>query len=93
MKNTSDFILDLKHEMCNIFYTFLRPKANAIIYWGSVTDIDFTTEPSKYGRSISLQPQEELFFTLVRLRCGFQIKDLYVRFNISTSTISRIIIT
>ena len=54
---------------------------------------NFITEPSKYGRSRSLHPQEELFLTLVRLRCGLPIEDLSVRFNISTSTISRIIIT
>ena len=81
------------YEMCKIFYTFLQPEANAIIYWGSVKNIDFTIEQSKYGRSRSLQPQEKLFLTLVQLCCGFQIEDLSVRFNISTSTISRIIIT
>ena len=80
-------------EMFNIFYIFLQPGANALIYRGSVANIDFTTEPSKYGRSRSLQPQEELFLTLVRLRCGLPIEDLSVRFNISTSTISRIITT
>ena len=79
--------------MFNIFYTFLQPGANAVIYWGSVTNVDFTTEPSKYGRSRSRQPQEEVFLTLVRLRCGLPIKDLSVRFNISNSTISRTIIT
>ena len=93
MKHTSNFILNLKHEMFNIFYTFLQPGANALIYLGSVTNTDFTKEPSKYGRSRSLQPQEELFFTLVRLCCGLPIEDLSVRLNISTSTISRIVIT
>ena len=62
------------------------------ILWDSATNVDFTTEPSTYGRLRSLQPQEELFFALVRLHCGLPIEDLSVRFNISTSTISRIII-
>ena len=58
------------YEMFDVFYTVLQPGANALIYWGSVTNIDFTTEPSRYGRPRSLKPQEELFLTLVRLRCA-----------------------
>ena len=81
------------YEMFNIFYTFLQLGANALIYWGSVTNINFAIEPSKYGRSRSLQPQEELFPMLVRLRCGLLIEGLSVRFNISTSSIKRIITT
>ena len=53
------------YEMLNIFFTFLQPGTSALIYWGSVTNTDFTTEPRKYGKSRSLQPQEELFLTLV----------------------------
>ena len=36
------------YEIFNIFYTSLQPVANALIYWGSVTNIDFTTEPSNH---------------------------------------------
>ena len=64
------------YEMFNILYTFLKRGANALIYWGSVANINFTIEPSKYGRSRSLQPQEELFLMLVRLRCGLLIEGL-----------------
>ena len=71
------------NEMFNIFYTFLWLGANALIYWGSLTNIDFTAESSNYCRSRSLQLQEELFLTLVSLRCGLPIEDLSVRFNIS----------
>ena len=53
------------YEIFNVFYQFLQPGACSLIYWGSVTNVDFTTtEPSKYGRSRILQPQEELFLTL-----------------------------
>ena len=81
------------YEMFNVFYTFLQPGANVLIYWDPVTNIYYTTEPSKYGGARLLQPQEELFVTLVWLCCWLPIEKFSVRFNIITSTISWIIIT
>ena len=47
--------------MFNIVCTFLQSGANALIYWGSVTNTDFITEPTKYGRpSIDLEFKTEL---------------------------------
>ena len=40
-----------------------------------------------------LTPEEEFFITLVRLRVGLLIEDMAVRFGISTSSITRIIIS
>ena len=48
-KHTSNFILDLRRMKCLIYFIlFLQPEANALIYWGSVTNIDFTTERSNH---------------------------------------------
>ena len=51
--------------MFNVFYTFLQPGATALIYWDPAANIYFTTESSKYGGARRLQPQDELFITLV----------------------------
>ena len=48
---------------------------------------------NKKRRSRTLSVEEELFFTLTRLRCGILVEDMSVRFNLSTSHISRILIT
>ena len=45
----------------------------------------------KRCRPRSLLPMEELFLTLVRLCLGLIEQDLAFRFNISQSTVSRII--
>ncbi|VDH89218.1 Hypothetical predicted protein [Mytilus galloprovincialis] len=50
-------------------------------------------EPSNRGRPKSMDPIDELFMFLCRLRCGFLTEDLSVRFNIHASTVSRKIIT
>ena len=71
----------------------MQPGGTALIYWDPVTNIYFTTEPSKYGGARSLQPQEELFVTLVWLCCWLPIENFSAIFNIVTSTISWIIIT
>ena len=56
------------YEMCNIFYIFLQLGANTLNCWGSLTNIDFTTEPRNFTtepRKWSLQVQEKLFLTLL----------------------------
>ena len=47
----------------------------------------------KRGTSRSLTPLNEFFLVLCRLRCGLLEMDLSFRFQISQSTVSRIIIT
>ena len=48
---------------------------------------------SKLGRKRKLSTEEEFFLVLVRLRGGFPLEDLGIRYQISTSNISRILIT
>jgi len=47
----------------------------------------------KKGRARSLRPVEELFIVMCRLRQGFQEDHLAHLFNVSTPTVSRIVIT
>ena len=51
------------------------------------------TDASSSGRPHILPPMEEFFLVLVRLRLGLMEQDIAYRFNISQSTVSRIIIT
>lgn len=47
----------------------------------------------KRGRNRTLRPEEEFFLTLCRLRCGFPLMDLAIRFHMSSSNLSRILVT
>jgi hypothetical protein len=71
---------------------FLKPEVYSLNYWGSKisTVVDST---KKRGRARTLNVDEEFFLVLIRLRCAFPVEDLGVRFNISSSSISRILIT
>lgn len=73
----------------------MEPAANKLVYWGSNTNMESKTseEINKRGRSRTLNSEEEFFLVLVRLRCAFPLEDLAIRCNMSTSHISRIIIT
>ncbi|XP_071173225.1 uncharacterized protein [Mytilus edulis] len=72
-----------------IFYSAIKPTATRMktVYYKS------SEEPSNRGRPKSMDPIDELFMFLCRLRCGFLTEDLSVRFNIHASTVSRKIIT
>ena len=59
---------------------YLLPDASSLFYWGSDSQ-EYTTEGEKRGRTRTLTPQDEFFLVLTRLRCGFPIGDLGVRFN------------
>ncbi|VDI67621.1 Hypothetical predicted protein [Mytilus galloprovincialis] len=72
-----------------IFYSVIKPTATRMktVYYKS------SDEPSNRGRPKSMDPIDELFMFLCKLRCGFLTEDLSVRFNIHASTVSRKIIT
>ena len=85
-------------ESFEIFKTFLdclNPVANSLVYYGSNTNIekivsnDFVKRGSERTRTV----EEEFFLTWVRLSCAFPVQDLSVRFNLSSSSISRILST
>ncbi|XP_062578055.1 uncharacterized protein LOC134239942 [Saccostrea cucullata] len=77
------------YKVFSIFFSALRPIASRMksVYYNSVDDVNIR------GRPKSMDPIDELFMFLCRLKCGFLTEDLAVRFNIHASTVSRKIIT
>ena len=84
-------------------YNYLDPgeRGEKIVYWRSVNaevSVDYDKDQSeesytKKGRARSLRPVDEFFIVMCRLRQGFHEDHLAHLFNVSTPTISRIIIT
>ena len=83
------------YKMFQIVLEYLQPAAGSLIYWGSNTNIEnkISSTVAKRGPPRTLSAEDEFFLVLVRLRCAFPIEDLSVRFDISTSNLSRILIT
>ena len=77
------------YELFMIFFSAIRPSA------ARMTSVYYTAsdELSSRGRPRSMDPIDELFMFLCRLKCGFLAEDLSVRFNIHRSSVSRKIIT
>ncbi|XP_012564728.2 uncharacterized protein LOC105849002 [Hydra vulgaris] len=84
-------------ELFKVVMKFLEPEIYSLNYWGSMSTIadnlSETSSSKTRGRSRILNVEEEFFMVLIRLRCAFPIEDLAIRFNISSSTTSRILIT
>ena len=86
------------YELFKFLLTYLEPEVNNLLYWGSITKEQTNQEDQesslkKRGQSRTLTVEEEFFMVLTRLRCAFPLEDLGVRFNMSTSNVSRILIT
>ncbi|CAB3998936.1 THAP domain-containing 11, partial [Paramuricea clavata] len=66
------------YDLFKIFFEFLGPAVNKINYWGSNTrnDDSVTPESSKRGPKRQMNPEQELFIVLARLRCGLLEQDL-----------------
>ena len=82
----------------NALYDFCNPgeQGENISYWHSSSISEVSSShglSTKQGRPRILQPKEELFLTLCRLRQGFPEEHLAHLYGISQATISRIIIT
>ena len=69
------------------FYEFLLPAAAQLNYWGSDNSDNRTEE--KHGPHRRVQPIDELFMVLYRLRCDALEKDMADRFGVSVSSVSR----
>ena len=96
--NTTHFKFRTGFESFNIFKAvldYLNPAGNSSVYWVSNTNIEKKVSPDfvKRGSKRTMTVEEEFFLTLVHLRCDFPIEDLSVRFNLSSVSISRILIT
>ena len=70
---------------------FVHPNMDKIKYWGSMNKDEEAYD--KCGPKRKLEPEDELFLTLVKLKQGSANKDLAERFEISSSQVSRIFIT
>ena len=82
------------YELFKAVLNFIQPAADKLYYWGNTSKENLTMEnSSKLGRKRKLSTEEEFFLVLVRLRGGFPLEDLGIRYQISTSNISRILIT
>ena len=71
-------------------YEFLGTSVHHLKYWGSKPKASLF---ENRGTSRALTPLNEFFLVLCRLRCGLMERDLAFRFQISQSTVSRIVIT
>ena len=90
------------------FWKYIEPSASNLTYYSSVRDttqmnaddiFPYLNTPGKKlpGRNVgaqrNLQPIDEFWLFLTRLRLGLFERDLAFRFNISVSTVSDIMIT
>lgn len=68
------------------FYEFPGPAVNHLRYWG-----DKST--AKRERKTKLDPLNQLFLTLIKLRLDLRERDIAYRFGIAVSTVSKYFIT
>ena len=69
------------------FFEFLGPVVHELNYWGS------RQQPQQRHHSRKLDPMNQLFLLLVKLRRNLKGEDLAFRFGISASTVSRYLTT
>ena len=69
------------------FFEFLGPAVEHLKYWG---EKDGTRERNRLRK---IDPTNQLFLTLIKLRLNLKMKDLSFRFGLSTSRVSRYIKT
>ena len=74
------------YEVFLCFFEFLGPSVHYLNYWG---DKGMT----KGKRKKKLDPMNQLFLTLIKLRQNPKERDLALRFGISVSTVSKYFIT
>ena len=68
------------------FYEFLGPAVDHLNYWGAKE-----VQQQRRSRPRKLNPKNQLFLTLVKLRLNLKLKDLAFRFGVSPSVTSRYI--
>ena len=73
------------YETLLTFYDFLGPSVNSLTYWGS--------KSTKTKRQMKLDPLNQLFMTLMKLRLNVRERDLGQRFGVAVSTVSKYFIT
>ena len=76
-----------------VFFKFLGPAVNELIYWNSKLEDVAACEVKKKGRPRSLAPIDEFFLVMVWLRLGLLEQYLADQAGVSCATISRIFTT
>ena len=76
----------VNYKIFNAFFEFLGPAKEELNYWGA-------KECHGKKRSKKIDTKNQLFLTLVKLRLDFPIKDLAIRFGLSTGLTSKYITT
>ena len=69
------------------FFEFLGPAVEHLNYWGSKEGV------RQRHRTRKLDPRNQLFLTLVKLKLNLKVTDLEVRFGLSATQISRYLTT
>ena len=94
-----------KDEKTFLFYTglsiqefhalldFFGPEANDMCYWLSPSNADRPDSYTKRGPGRSIDPKDELFLVLCRLKVGLLEQDIANRSKISQSQFSKILTT
>lgn len=84
-----------KHSFC-VFWKFIEPSASNIFYWSKAKRAginNFVREDRKRRPNRQLQPVDEFFMFCLRVASGLVERVLAEIFQMSSSTVSRIIIT
>ena len=74
------------YEILLAFYDFLGPSVSKLRYWGSKSTTGLK-------RTMKLDPLNQLFLTLMKLRLNLRERDLGQRFGFAVSTVSKYFIT
>ena len=77
----------ISFKVFQAFFEFLGPAVEHLKYWG---EKDGTRERNRLRR---INPTNQLFLTLIKLRLNLKMKDLSFRFGLSISRVSRYIKT
>ena len=72
------------YEVLQLFFQFLGPSAHQLTYWG-----ERERKTSRRVKKMKLDPLNQFFLTLLKLRLNLGVRDLAFRFGISVGTVSK----
>ena len=83
------------YELLTSIFSWLEPYAKNMTTWSQVQrsssrTVDFKGKPGDPSTKCNLPLIDQFFLFLVRVKQGFPIEDLAVRFKVSPSTVSRV---
>lgn len=87
-----EFYIGLHPDQFDMMWNFFGPDTKQLVIWQGQQRTG-KDKRSYLKTTKTISPKNQLFITLVRLRCGLLMKDIAYRFNISESYVSKIILT